>query len=120
MTGQRAPLTPEQIAVIRDDLLRALARLEKSMSAPDETMLPVTLDQSTIGRLSRIDALQNQGLTENLQERERVKLALITAALRRIEEGTFGRCNACGEPIEYERLLVFPETQTCSGCAAGG
>lgn len=112
------PLTPEQIAQVRDELLRTLAKLERSMKATDEAMRPVKLDQTAVGRLSRIDSLQNQGLTKNLQEREQAKLALVVEALRKIEEGRFGVCDHCGEPIEFERLLVFPETKSCAGCAA--
>lgn len=109
-------LTPVQIGQIQDDLLRILARLERSMKISGQAARPVELDQSCVGRLSRIDALQNQGLVQNLQERERVQLAHVLDALKRIEEGRYGICSACGEPIQPERLLVFPETRTCTPC----
>jgi DnaK suppressor protein len=41
----------------------------------------------------------------------------VVDALRRIEEGTYGACNACGGAIPFERLLVFPETRACTTCA---
>jgi RNA polymerase-binding transcription factor DksA len=40
------------------------------------------------------------------------------AALRRIEDGTYGSCASCGNPIPYPRLSVMPETSHCVGCSA--
>lgn len=111
-------LTPDQLTELAGELDRELRTLERSMRVTDEAMRPVELDQSTIGRLSRIDALQNQGLTRNLQEREQTKLGLLVAALRRLEAGTYGVCTGCGGSIPFGRLLVMPETSTCTECAA--
>ncbi|HEX2187887.1 MAG TPA: hypothetical protein VHG51_03265 [Longimicrobiaceae bacterium] len=119
MIAARSSLSPAQIGEIRDELLRVLTRLERSMKISGEAARPVELEQDTVGRLSRIDAIQNQGLAQNLQERERAQLACILDALRRIEEGCYGACGACGGGIPFERLLIFPETKTCAACAKG-
>ena len=110
------PLTPDQLTELRHELDRQLRRLEKSMRVTEEAAEPVELDQTAVGRLSRIDSLQNQGLTKNLQEREQVKLAQILEALKRVEAGTYGVCVACGEDIPFGRLLVMPEVEGCGGC----
>lgn len=110
-------LSAEQIEQIQEELLRTLTRLERSMKISGQAARPVELDQSCVGRLSRIDAIQNQGLMQNLQEREKVQLAQVLAALRRIEEGRYGICGGCGKPIQPERLMVFPETRTCTPCS---
>ena len=110
-------LTTAQVAELTRVLESDLAKLERSMRVTDEAMEPVELDQSAVGRLSRMDSLQNQGLTRNLQERERVKLGLIVAALERIDASTYGVCAECGAAIPFERLLVFPEAPTCAACA---
>jgi DnaK suppressor protein len=81
-------------------------------------MKPVQLDQSSVGRLSRIDNLQTQGLTAGLQAREQAKLGQISEALTRMEAGTYGRCLVCGEDITFERLLVFPEAPNCAAFTA--
>lgn len=75
------------------------------------------LDQTAVGRLSRMDSLQTQGLTAGLQAREQAKLGQITEALRRLEVGTYGTCVVCGANIPFERLLVFPEAPDCVACA---
>ena len=110
-------LTKDQVAELAADLDRVLRKLERSMRATEEAMRPVTLDQSAVGRLSRIDSLQNQGLTRNLQERERAKLGQVVTAFQRMEKGTYGLCVECGHEIPFERLLVFPETPTCTPCS---
>lgn len=70
-----------------------------------------------MGRLSRIDELQNQAVVQNLREREQLKLGGLLKALRRMEEGVYGLCVECGSEIPVERLLVFPETPTCVRCS---
>lgn len=109
-------LGPDQLDELRAELDRQLVRLERSMRVTDEALEPVKLDQTAVGRLSRIDSLQNQGLTRNLQERERVQLAHIQGALRRMTEGTYGLCVTCGAPIPFGRLYVVPESPTCASC----
>lgn len=109
-------LTQQQVDELKVELERVLAKLERSMRTTEEAMRPVQLDQSAVGRLSRIDSLQNQGLTRNLQEREAVKLAHVQSALARMAAGTYGSCSECGAEVPFERLLVFPEAPTCAAC----
>ena len=87
------------------------------MIVTDEALRPVELDQTAVGRLSRIDSLQNQGLTKNLREREQVKLALLGDAIRKMENGDYGTCDGCGGQIPFERLFVFPEAPVCGACS---
>jgi len=115
MTAPHTALTPEQIGQIRDELQRTLGRLERSMKTNGNGR-PAEIDQSAVGRLSRIEAIQNQGFTKNLHDRERSQLEQVTDALRRIENGSYGVCAGCRGPIQFERLLVFPETRTCNCC----
>ena len=79
-------------------------------------MKPVQLDQTAVGRLSRMDSLQNQSLSRNLQEREQVKLAHLLDALERLESGNFGLCTECGAEIPFERLFIMPEAPSCTSC----
>jgi DnaK suppressor protein len=119
MTAVQQPLAPEQRTTIRDELLRSLTRLERSISANGSAARPRDLEQDTVGRLSRIEALMSQGLTATLAAREKAQLEQILSALRRLEEGTYGVCNGCGAAIPIERLMVFPETLACAACACG-
>ncbi len=109
-------LTVEQVEDLRQDLERELRRLQRSIGASDRASEVVELDQTAVGRLSRMDSLQNQSMAKSLREREDVKLALILEALQRVEQGRYGLCTVCGNPIEIGRLTVFPESRECAGC----
>jgi DnaK suppressor protein len=110
-------LTPAQLSELKEELERQLEKLERSMQVTAEAAAPVELDQTSVGRLSRMDSLQNQGLTRNLQEREEMKLILLQEAFARLEGGSYGLCVTCGGEIPFERLYVFPEAPSCSSCA---
>lgn len=118
MTKPQHHLSDEQLAALRSEVERALSRLERSMKTTRRSARPVKLDQTSVGRLSRVDAIQNQSLTQGLQERELRKAAMLTGALERLEAGSYGVCTGCGEGIQFERLSLFPETLTCSRCAS--
>jgi len=111
-----SPLSAEQLADLRGELDRQLGKLERSMRVTAEALRPVELDQTAVGRLSRIDSLQNQGLTRNLRVREQTKLAQLIEARERVEAGSYGVCTGCGSQIPFERLFVFPEAPECGSC----
>lgn len=120
MTPDPTPhLTPEQVDELRTVLEKDLRRLERSMRLTDQVLDPAALDQTAVGRLSRMDTLQGQALARDLQDREHARLALLQDALRRVAAGTYGRCLACAGPIPFARLLVFPESPECGACPGG-
>jgi len=109
-------LTEEEILELRAELERQIARLTRSMRVTEEAARPVELDQTAVGRLSRMDALQNQQLMQNLKEREEIRFAHLENALKRLEAGTYGVCTECDAAIRADRLFVFPETPVCAAC----
>lgn len=80
----------------------------------------VELDQTRVGRLSRMDALQGQAMAIETERRRRIELGRIESALRRIEEGEYGYCVVCGEEIAPKRLAFDPTVPTCIECASRG
>lgn len=91
---------------------------EDALAAADRA--PVTLDQESVGRLSRIDAMQVQAMAMAQARRRQAERAAIDAALVRIDEGEFGHCSKCGEAIAPRRLQHNPAVTTCIRCARGG
>ena len=116
MCDDAHPVSDEMLADLRAQLESELKRLERSMRTTDEASRPVELDQQAVGRLSRMDSLQNQHLTQNLKEREQVRYAALIGALKRMEEGSYGFCSECGDAISPGRLMIYPETEVCAGC----
>jgi DnaK suppressor protein len=94
----------------RDDILSRQDGLR-------ETAGTVELDQARMGRLSRMDALQQQAMARAANGRSAVELQRIQAALVRIRKGDYGYCQECGEDIVEERLKVDPGALSCITCA---
>jgi len=80
---------------------------------------PVELDQTRIGRLSRMDALQQQAMSQETERRRQTELARVKSALERLETGDFGYCVTCGEEIAEDRLALDLTLPTCIDCARG-
>ncbi len=78
------------------------------------------LDQSAVGRLSRMDAIQVQAMQLETERRRGIELQRIDAALKRIDSDDFGYCLVCDEAIQPKRLENDPTAPTCIDCAGAG
>lgn len=103
---------------MRDRLLELRKELEAEVETAEGSAAIVELDQSKVGRLSRMDALQAQAMAKASGHRHDARLRGITAALKRIEDGEYGYCLACDEPINPRRLEFDPAATLCIACAA--
>ncbi len=107
------------------DPQRARARLQALRAALDDTAASaadaagtVALDQSRVGRLSRMDALQSQAMAMETQRRRVIQVQRIDSALQRLASGEYGLCVSCGEAIAPGRLEHDPAVPVCLACAA--
>ncbi len=102
---------------------RLLLNLKKSLLEAQETgnqaEQTVELDQTRVGRLSRMDAMQAQAMSQASAGRREQMLAKIEAAIRRIDQGEYGACLRCDEPVHPERLKFDPTATLCIECARG-
>lgn len=96
-----------------------LAELEALDASTKEARAPVELDQQSVGRLSRMDAMQGQAMALETERRRKAETGRIKAALGRIDSGDYGHCSVCDEDIPERRLLLDPAIQTCVDCAGG-
>ncbi len=115
----KVPLNDLDLKAYRDALLAERTQLANEDAASVEDRGTVTLDQQSVGRLSRMDALQRQAMAHATMRRRAARGARIDAALRRIDEGEFGYCLKCGDAIAQERLGLDPTVLTCVSCATG-
>lgn len=95
-----------------------LAELEGFIRSGAENRTDTELDQQRIGRLSRMDAMQQQAMDDETHRRREREFEKTKAALRRIEEGDYGYCSACDEPIAPKRLENDPAAMMCIDCAS--
>jgi len=93
------------------------AELEHSLQAGQSGSAPVELDQTRVGRLSRMDAMQAQAMAKAAQSRVARDLASVKSAQRRLNDADFGACEECDEPIAWARLKLKPGVRLCINCA---
>ena len=108
------------VAAMKLRLEQRRAELEHLTESGAGARRPVELDQTRVGRLSRMDALQNQAMSIETERRRQVELKRIGGALDRIADGEFGMCVNCGEPIAAKRLELDPTVPNCIACAKAG
>lgn len=99
-------------------MLQTLRRQYRDESQRSQSQrATVELDQTTTGRLSRMDALQSQAMAQAAERRRFVQLQRIEQALKRLDEGWYGECIECGEWIGKGRLKLDPAALKCIECA---
>lgn len=105
--------------VLRSELEARKAGLEQREQANQESRAAVELDQTRVGRLSRMDALQGQAMAQETERRRKRELQRIDAALARLETDEYGYCLTCGDEISVKRLELDPAVTVCIDCAKG-
>jgi DnaK suppressor protein len=111
-------LDDNQVEAFRLQLLQLQDDLSALKASGEDAARVVELDQTSVGRLSRMDALQGQAMSKEQGRRRGLELQKISAALRRIEAGDYGDCLACDEPIAIKRLTLDPAATLCISCAS--
>jgi len=105
-----------EINQFREKLFQLRSELEDLEKISRETGETVELDQSRVGRLSRMDAMQGQQMALEAGRRRRDQLLKIEGALHRIDSNEYGCCFVCGEEIDSRRLSVDPTSTRCMKC----
>lgn len=111
------PTDAELRAEFEPILQAELAALERSSRDTAGDRAPVELDQQSVGRLARMDAMQLQAMAIATDRRRKGRHLRIRTALKRLDEGDFGYCQGCGSFIGLGRLRVDATTPRCVECA---
>lgn len=111
----RDELSESQIRELHADLLGVKQELERMLDMTREGTKPVDLDEP-IGRLTRMDAIQQQSVAAAGRRGHDLRLRQVIQALGDIERGRYGECRRCEDPIGYRRLKARPESPYCIDC----
>ena len=106
----------DRIEHFRKRLQDLAEEISNDLAANKDDAGIVELD-TAIGRLSRMDAMQNQQMALELRRRQENQLLRIQNALKRMDEGRYGLCGKCKKPIAEERLETSPDVVMCVRCA---
>ena len=103
-------------AHLREKIHLQLAKFEEEIKQLEEMTKPISPENS-IGRVSRMDAIQNKSVAEASLRSARKRVASLKMALIKLEEDGFGKCSRCGQAIQPARLMFMPESTRCVRCA---
>ena len=109
-------MTNDEKAQLKEKLQNEKAKVEKRISSLKELTKSVEPDNA-IGRVSRMDAINNKSVNDAALRTAENKLQSIENALQNIGEEDFGHCKRCGKPIQMGRLVIMPESTKCVKCA---
>ena len=90
--------------------------LQKEVAELEELTRPISPENS-IGRLTRMDAINNKSVLEASLRNRKKKLGKLTVAITRIDDPAFGKCRICKKEIQPKRILLMPESDKCINCA---
>ena len=106
----------EQIERLRDKLEELAREIDQYLQESEASAAAVEPDKG-LGRLSRMEAMQDQQLVMEMRRRKKRQLAEVKSAILRLEMGNYGTCIFCGKEISPERLEAAPEIQACMSCS---
>lgn len=109
------PLTEEELQKLHLALLALREELKALLGMSEEGSKPVELD-TAIGRVSRIDAIQQAGMVAARRRSHKLRLQQVAQALQAVADEEYGECRSCGDDIGYRRLSARPETPFCLKC----
>lgn len=109
-------MTSAEKTELKSAIQRKILLTESAIADYKEMTQPVAPDVS-IGRLSRLDAINNKSVMEAALREAEAKLQRLKGALGRLDDTDFGNCARCGQPIPFNRLKAMPDAQACMSCA---
>ncbi len=110
-------MTTTERAELKEKIIETIAKTEQNILRLMENTKPIS-PENAIGRVSRMDAINNKSVAEASLRTSKRKLAALQHALTKIDSPDFGNCARCGGPIQPARLMFMPQSSQCVRCAA--
>ena len=101
---------------LKQKLLDEITQTQLLIKEYQELTKPIAPDVA-IGRISRMDAINNKSVTEAAMRQAQEKLCNLQRVLSKIDDKDFGICIKCHKPIPLGRILIRPESLECVNCA---
>lgn len=110
-------MTAEEKKVLRSKIQEEIIKVKADIIELEKMVQPISPENS-IGRISRMDAINNKSVAEAAMRNKKAKLTKLKVAAVKIDDDDFGRCHMCGNSIQAMRLMLMPESTKCVRCAA--
>jgi DnaK suppressor protein len=109
-------MTTEEKQSLREKIDTTIIEMKEKIRALEAMTQPIS-PENAIGRVSRMDAINNKGVADAALLSAKKRLANLHFARTKLEDSTFGKCASCGHPIQTKRLMFMPESNRCVRCA---
>ncbi|MFT4566420.1 MAG: DnaK suppressor protein [Saprospiraceae bacterium] len=109
-------MTKEELKELASSIKQKIKKLQHEMISLEESAAPVAPENS-IGRISRMDAINNKSVVEAAIRHRKKKLGKLQVALANVHKPGFGLCKNCGKAINPKRIVLMPESGRCIKCA---
>lgn len=109
-------MTTEERTQLKEKIIETIAKVDAEILQLEESTKPISPENS-IGRISRMDAINSKSVSEASLRSSKKKLAKLKMALGKIDAPNFGICIRCKKPIPSARLMFMPESTYCVRCA---
>lgn len=110
-------MNAEEKQELKAKLVELITKTEEEIESFKDMVKPISPENS-LGRISRMDAINNKGVAEAAMRNKQKKLTQMKIALDKIDDDDFGKCSNCTHPIKPARLIYMPESTLCVGCAS--
>ena len=110
-------MTEEQRIEVKQSIESAILATQADIAILKELTKPIS-PENAIGRVSRMDAINNKSVNEATLRNALNKLVMLESALQRANNDNFGLCTRCNNPIPIQRILLMPQTNRCVHCAS--
>ncbi|GET26176.1 TraR/DksA C4-type zinc finger protein [Prolixibacter sp. NT017] len=110
-------MTKEDREKLRETMTTKVAGLKEELLDLKELTRPEAPD-CAIGRVSRMDAINNRSVNEAAMRKKQLKLSKLEEALEKIDSPDFGKCTRCAQEIPWGRIAIMPESTLCIRCAS--
>lgn len=102
---------------IENQIKEKIEKLEKEILTLKDLTKPIAPD-CAIGRISRMDAINNKSVNEATLRKKEVQLKALIETLLHLNDPNFGKCIRCGREIPLGRIMLLPESKKCVVCAS--
>ena len=109
-------MSPQEKEELKDQIDENISQLRKDISGLEKEIDPIAPDVA-IGRLSRMEAIGEKSIKEELLRTSHERLRKLLSTLEEIDNDKFGVCIKCGSDIPLARIQAVPESKKCINCA---
>ncbi len=102
--------------LIKKKINKEIQRVSNNIIEYEKMAQPISPDDA-IGRVSRMDAINNKSVLDAALRKAKIKLEKLLLAQKEINNKNFGLCVRCSCEIPIERLIIIPESKKCVSCS---